>query len=511
MNDLMFPHTLRSVLLIVMTLTLAGPAHAQAVEHKLTASNDAPWGGENFGGSVSLSGERALVGAVFGANNQDIATGAAYLYEPRTDGSWAEMCILTASDGEWGHLFGHSVSLSEGRALVGAPGDGGGSVYIFERQEDGSWTELDKLTTSDGGGLGVSVSLSGNRVLAGAYADNDLGPYSGAAYIFERQNDGSWIEMTKLIASDGTEDEYFGFSVSLSGDYALVGAHRDKELGFYAGAAYVFERQNDGSWMEVTKLTASDGTKRQIFGESVSLLGDRALVGAWGDDDMGDVSGAAYIFERQNDGSWSEVHKLTASDGDDWSLFGKSVSLSEGTRALVGASWDDSNGSGGGAVYLFERQTDGSWAEIEKLTSSDGNGGDNFGASVSASEDRILIGAAADEGNGPYSGSAYVYENLVTAVEVPTDLPANYLLSAPYPNPFNPQVQFSLEVAQSQQVRIEVINTLGRRVDVLQDGPLPGRGIHRFTFDAGSLPSGVYLLRVTGESFTATRTITLLK
>lgn len=97
------------------------------------------------------------------------------------------------------------------------------------------------------------------------------------------------------------------------------------------------------------------------------------------------------------------------------------------------------------------------------------------------------------------------------ANEAPADLPDSYHLSEPYPNPFNPQAQFSLEVAQSQQVRIGVFNTLGQRVGVLHDGLLPGRGTHRFTFQAGSLPSGVYLLRVTGETFATTRVMTLLQ
>ena len=146
------------------------------------------------------------------------------------------------------------------------------------------------------------------------------------------------------------------------------------------------------------------------------------------------------------------------------------------------------------------------------MIASDGAEGAALGTSVSFSGDRILAGARGDNDLGEDSGAAYVFENIFpVTIEPPADLPNSYSLSEPYPNPFNPQVQFSLVVAQAQQVRIEVFNTLGQRVGVLHEGLLSGRGTHRFTFDAGSLPSGVYLLRVTGETFAATRTMTLLK
>ena len=267
------------------------------------------------------------------------------------------------------------------------------------------------------------------------------------------------------------------------------------------------------AWAQVIehKLTASDGAVSDNFGYSVSLSGERALVGSHRSDPLGTLSGSAYMYERQGDGSWLEVDKLTASDGAEEDFFGYSVSLS-GDRALVAAYRDDDVGSGSGSAYAFERQGDGSWLEVDKLTASDGSGGDEFGWSVSLSGDRALVSAHQHDDLGSNSGSAYVYDNIFpTAVEMAVDLPQGYLLSAPYPNPFNPQAQFSLEVAQAQQVRIEVYNTLGRPIDVLLDELLPGRGTRTFTFDAGSLPSGVYLLRVTGETFAATRTMTLLK
>ncbi|MCH7639915.1 MAG: T9SS type A sorting domain-containing protein [Bacteroidetes bacterium] len=371
-----------------------------------------------------------------------------------------------------------------------------------------------KVTASDGASgdvFGWSVSLSGDHALVAAAGDDELGTASGSAYVYERQGDGSWLEVAKLTASDGASGEVFGWSVSLSGERALVGASGDDGVGFSVGSAYVFERQGDGSWLEVAKLRASDGDEADEFGISVSLSGDRALVGADRDDDLGSNSGSAYVYERQGDGSWLEVFKLTASDGAADDHFGRSVSLSD-DKALVGAYWDDDLGDFSGSAYVFERQGDGTRLEVAKLTASDGAEDDVFGFSVSLSGDRALVGAAGDDDLGAASGSAYVFENIFTvAIEPSADIPDSYHLSEPYPNPFNPQAQFSLSVSESQHVQIEVFSTLGQRVAVLHDGLLTSRGTHPFTFDAGSLPSGIYLLRVTGETFAATRTMTLLK
>ena len=162
----------------------------------------------------------------------------------------------------------------------------------------------------------------------------------------------SWTQVTKRIASDGDVQDWFGWSVSLDGDRAIVGAPADFANGlFYSGAAYAFA-WDGGAWTEVAKLTASDGTYNDYFGWSVSLDGDRALVGAYLDNEgsAADV-GSAYVYEW--DGSaWVET-KLTASDGETGDEFGYSVSLA-GDRALVGAWRDDDNGQDSGSAYFFE-------------------------------------------------------------------------------------------------------------------------------------------------------------
>ena len=245
--------------------------------------------------------------------------------------------------------------------------------------------------------------------MIGAPQDDDNGYSSGSAYIFERDGLGHWNEVQKLTASDGAEGDWFGRSVSISGDYAVIGARYDDDNGSFSGSAYVFERDGAGNWLEVQKLTASDGNPYDKFGLSVSISGDYAVIGAYLDDDNGSSSGSAYVFERDGAGNWSERAKLTASDGAASDSFGYSVSIS-GEYAVIGARYDDDNGSFSGSAYVFERGEFGNWSETGKLTACDGEEQDRFGYSVSISGDDALIGAWGDDDNGSSSGSAYVYK-----------------------------------------------------------------------------------------------------
>ena len=212
------------------------------------------------------------------------------------------------------------------------------------------WTETTKLLADDGAEgdwFGFSVSVSGTTGFVGAAFDDDCGDAAGAAYVFE-DNGTDWVQLTKLLASDAGAVNGFGGSVSVNGATAAVGAYLD-DCG--TGSAYVFEKGVSG-WTEAAKLTASDGVAGDEFGRSVFTDGTRAVVGAWADDDGGSDSGSAYVFE-DNGTDWVQIAKLTASDGDNMDAFGFSVSVS-GTTALVGAYDNDDFGDSSGSAYIFE-------------------------------------------------------------------------------------------------------------------------------------------------------------
>jgi hypothetical protein len=389
-------------ILVVVLWYLAAlwPAQANWLERQKLLASDGN-ATDVFGYSVSISGDYAIVGAY----GDDGYKGSAYIF--RWDGTnWSQQAKLTASDGAAWDLFGCSVSISGDYAIVGAYGDNGykGSAYIFKR--DGtSWSQQAKLLASDGAAndyFGVSVSISGDYAIVGAYYDDG----KGSAYIFKRDG-ASWSQQAKKTASDGVASDYFGYSVSISGDYAIVGAYGDEDNGNLSGSAYIFKRDGT-SWSQQAKMTASDGAAGDNFGYSVSISGDYAIVGAYLDDDKGADSGSAYIFKRDGT-SWSQQAKLLAADGNASDNFGWSVSIS-GDLAIVGAHQYYSGGTG--KAYIFRR--DGTnWSEQQKLTASDGAAEDDFGFSVSISSDYAIVGAAADDDNGNNSGSAYVFKEVV--------------------------------------------------------------------------------------------------
>ncbi|MFC2031990.1 PKD domain-containing protein [Chloroflexota bacterium] len=213
------------------------------------------------------------------------------------------------------------------------------------------------------------------------------------------------FEEIKLTASDGAADDSLGLSVSIDGDTALVGAAGDDDKGVYSGSAYVYVRSGT-TWTEQAKLTASDGAADDFFGYSVSISGDTALVGAYLDDDNGSNSGSTYVYVRSGT-TWTQQAKLTASDGAADDSFGYSVSIS-GDTALVGACYDDDNGSNSGSACVYVRSGT-TWTQQAKLTASDGAADDFFGYSVSISGDTALVGAWGDQDKGVESGSTYVY------------------------------------------------------------------------------------------------------
>ena len=137
---------------------------------------------------------------------------------------------------------------------------------------------------------------------------------SGSVYIFKR-SDTIWTQQVKLNASDGAADDYFGFSVSLDGNYALIGAYDDYDNGHYSGSAYIFKR-SDTIWIQDAKLLPSDGAGYDWFGFSVSLDEEYALIGAYGDDSNGIDAGSAYVFEKNLSVDTNDINGEGDSDSD---------------------------------------------------------------------------------------------------------------------------------------------------------------------------------------------------
>lgn len=317
---------------------------------KLIASNIGAQAGE-FGTSVWVSGDTAIVGAP-NTNWGAYSKGAAYVFK-RNNGVWTETQILKPNPAVATFQFGQAVALEGDTALVGAPhfyamSQLRGKLYVFT-QSGGVWTEQQLITPSDVntyGYFGWSIAMTADTAVVGA--PSDLSSGKGSAYVYVR-NGTTWTAQQKLVANTGTEGRQLGCSVALSGDTVLAGAYFDNTKGSSAGAAFVFVRSGT-TWSQQAKLFAGDAAANNWFGQSVSLTGNTALIGATGSSTT-QIPGSAYVFAR-NGTVWTEQQKLIANDGAARDWFGSAVAHS-GNSMLVGAMYDDDKGNDSGSVYEF--------------------------------------------------------------------------------------------------------------------------------------------------------------
>jgi len=359
----------------------------------LTASNGIE--GDYFGNAVSCSEDIIIVGAY--GNNDEF--GAVYLYSKPSQGwnNMTENAILSAAEYDYHLNFGYSVSIDKDIIVVGAIGYlvSEGSAYVFSKPEGGwiSTTETAKLLASDRARedyFGTSVGISGNTIAIGAPRDDDNGSGSGSAYIFEKPL-GGWTSMNetaKLNASDGNTNDRFGDCIGISDNTIVVGARDNEEKG----AVYVFEKLGD-SWEnmnETEKIIAPDATLDDFFGESVSLSGEALVIGAFGNDDQGEYSGSAYLFEKEVDGwkcneDYGKSLPMPHINGTD-SFFGSNIAV-DGNYAVVLSEFRDT-----GSAFVLEFGGS-SWEIIAKLTSStDDMEPIAYHESVAIHDDLIAIG-----------------------------------------------------------------------------------------------------------------------
>ena len=345
-----------------------------------------------FGHSVDVSGSIMIAGAYYDDDNGE-NSGSATIFE-RQGQEWVETAKLLANDGAAYNYFGYAVAIDGNLAIIGAynnapvyPSVRAGAAYVFERQSDGSWVQQAKLIASDGDSyidFAKSVAISGNTAVIGAARWN-------SAYVYERSPDGSWSETAKLKPGNGD----FGYSVAIDGDRMVVGGLVES-LTIESAKAFIYERQIDGTWLQTAEISGPGGIYPPVaFGRSVAVSGDTVIAGS--------NSGAAYIFEQQADETWLRTRKLSNPAGDYGNYFGRSVDI-DGNLAVVG--YASATSSGPGKAYIFEQQANGQWVFQLGLIQSDDEI-NAFGTALSINGDTVLAGASRSNGN---SGAAYVFD-----------------------------------------------------------------------------------------------------
>ena len=392
--------------LFVLLSALTFPEPAQVI-------NPYPAATDNFGNYVAIWNNRLVVGTTSDDPQGISQAGTVYVYQRQPGGAWAlstELHPLDAAANDW---FG-SVATDGNFIVAGASRKAGniGAAYIFELRS-GAWVQVAKLlpdaptaNCSDPNGychlFGVSAAIEGNVVVIGAPTE---AARCGAVYVFRRSLDGTqWNREARLTPTDSSPDQQFGQSVRIHNGRIASGANN---LG--NGAAYLFTRQGQ-TWTQEAKLTAADGAQYDNFGFSVDIDADRALVGAYrANVTSGLRGGAAYVFERNAQNEWPQVAKLVASDGTPGSpdiggegeQFGYQVRWHNG-EAYVSrypGVYSSPTKVRTAAVYRFRQTTPDVWQEIKQFTPTTVIPGDGFAYYMDSHRETFVVGA-------PYEGDA---------------------------------------------------------------------------------------------------------
>ncbi len=360
-----------------------------------------------------------------------------------------EVQKIVAFDRGIDDYYGKDVAISGDYAVVGSFSDdfGGsnpnmGSAYIYHREIDGNWTFVQKIYNSDQDDydrFGWSVAIDGDLIVVGAYRedhnvmDGGLLSNAGSAYIFERNDAGAWNQIQKIVASDRTEEDEFGFSVAIHEEVIVIGAPHNSTDGsganysYHAGAAYVFERELDGTWTESTKITASNRLGNLgivwvdhedwnwLFGSGVDIYENTVVVAS-------PFALSAYVFEKTGD-EWIESQTISYPyQGSLDRTF--EIAIHEDIIALGAHTHDYGEYFPGefimnsGAVAIFKKNWDGTWIFTNKLAASDRGAGDHFGYSLDVYGDYVVVGAHS-ENEDEFSddtlentGGIYVYRKI---------------------------------------------------------------------------------------------------
>lgn len=448
-----------------------------------------------FGTSVALNDEFAVVGA----SRESIAAGAAYVFM-KSDSGWEFAQKITANDAAEMAEFGGGMKLGEnflaiasGRADIGTALRAG-AIYIYDLAENNFEfnSKLIASDYSDGALLAVnptSMDVFENTILAGAPGTDN---WSGAVYIFEREGN-NWSETHKITAPEEIPYINFGIGVSISGNYMVAGASGENNG---AGTAYIYEKSDAGNWEFVQKIQASDAQSNTYFGNSISLSGNQMVIGAYAEGHLGTNLAAAYVFERNEEGNWIEIQKISGPDANEDTYFAWMVEMNENRMAITAPHV---YGLETGKVFIYEKTDDGTWEEVQMIVPEEDIIEDFFGWSVAMNSDEIIIGAPRDhfDANGENdmmdAGSAFIFtdNNLGISEE-------NFLISATvYPNP----AKNLIHIESSERVQlVEVYSVTGQKIITEKD----------VSVDISALPKGNYFIKIK-MSLGNTKTLKFIK
>ena len=391
----------------------------------MTLNNPGPDTNSSFGFSGGIFGTQLVVGA---PDDNTIASysGSACVYDLGSATPTIPVATLRDSGPAPGDLFGTSVAVSGARMVVGAPYDdtgagNAGRAYVYDLT---SRTPLVPVATLNNPSpeaddyFGTSVAIFGSRVVVGAYRDYDIAFSSGSAYVYDLSSGTPTVPVAMLRNPSPAANDYFGYSVAISGTRVVIGAYQDDTGATNAGSAYVYDLNSGAPTVPMTVLNNPSPAANDYFGWSVAISGTRVVVGAYGDDTGATDGGSAYVYDLSSGtptGPISTLNNPSPAVGDQ---FAYSVAIS-GTRATVGAPFDDTGATDAGSAYVYDLSSGTPAVPVATLNNPGPAVNDRLGSAVAISGTRVVVGAHQDDTGTTDAGSAYVYDLSSGAPTVP--------------------------------------------------------------------------------------------
>lgn len=381
-----------------------------------TLNNPTPASGDQFGFSVAISGTRVVAGARTDDTGATDA-GSVYVYDLGSGTPTVPSATLNSPGIAAGDRFGYSVAISGTLVVAGAPSDDTGAIdagraYVYDLASGTPTVPVATLNnpspaTTDI--FGISVAISGSRVVVGAYQDDTGATNAGSAYVYDLSRGTPTVPMATLNKPGPAASDFFGWSVAIFGTRVVVGVPRDDTGASGAGSVYVYDLNSGTPTLPVVTLNNPSPAVDDQFGASVAISGARVVVGAFLDDTGASGAGIAYVYDLSSGTPTVPVVTLNNPSPASGDSFGESVAI-DGTRVVVGAYWDDTGATNSGIAYVYELSSGTPTVPAVTLNNPSPAADDLFGSSVAISGTRVVVAAYRDDTGATDAGIAYVYE-----------------------------------------------------------------------------------------------------
>ncbi|MFA7287510.1 MAG: T9SS type A sorting domain-containing protein [Melioribacteraceae bacterium] len=484
-----------------------------------TSSKSAP-ANSLFGYAVSVYGEFSAVSAPYETYDNITSSGAIYIYKLK-ESKWKFFQKITPSDPSPMKLFGVALKMVGNTLLVGAPNDNikSGSAYVFKYNGE-LWIEEKKITPKNPimfQCFGTALDLIPGFAIISSVSSENNNAASGTVYIY-RITSKEWIEEAKIISSVNDDNDLFGESLAIvSPDQFIVGSPRSSAFIENGGALFCFRNTSSG-WKSLQTLNSAYPRKEGLFGCSMSYSKNKLIVGAMQEIVDSSNSGAAYIYNINEQGEWQFEKRLTPENQKKQDYFGMAVSLEEDIAIVGSPKWDKGKlktNNDMGCANVFSN-SDSGWVSIGRIVPEDGREDDHFGMAISSFGSNLFIGSRLDDVDAINNGSAYSFNLMEQFPSLRLKyIPASFELYNNYPNPFNPVTTIRYDLPVTSRVNITVYDILGRKIIELINSEMEA-GKQQVVWNGknsygSEVASGIYLYRLTTSKFSNVKKMILIK